>query len=141
MQNKTLFLNSSHAVLEIVVTRKQRNKYKNQIIRGKLALVDLAGRYCNMHTHCCIYSFSLSPNILVLYMYLLCSERANETNSGGQKLRDGANINRSLLALANCINALGKQQKKGLAYVPYRNRYLKVKLVIMQHGTLSSMYT
>lgn len=74
-------------------------------------------------------------------MYLLCSERANETNSGGQKLRDGANINRSLLALANCINALGKQQKKGLAYVPYRNRYLKVKLVIMQHGTLSSMYT
>ena len=26
----------------------------------------------------------------------------------GQKLRDGANINRSLLALANCINALGK---------------------------------
>lgn len=51
-----------------------------------------------------------------------CSERASETNSGGQKLRDGANINRSLLALANCINALGKQQKKGLAYVPYRNR-------------------
>ncbi|KAK4477415.1 hypothetical protein RD792_016636 [Penstemon davidsonii] len=51
-------------------------------------------------------------------------ERASETNSGGQKLRDGANINRSLLALANCINALGKQQKKGLAYVPYRNSKL-----------------
>ncbi|KAK6923210.1 Kinesin motor domain [Dillenia turbinata] len=85
----------SHAVLEIVVNRKQRNKYRNQVIRGKLALVDLAG-----------------------------SERASETNSGGQKLRDGANINRSLLALANCINALGKQQKKGLAYVPYRNSKL-----------------
>jgi hypothetical protein len=53
----------------------------------------------------------------------MCSERASETNNAGQKLRDGANINRSLLALANCINALGKQQKKGLAYVPYRNRY------------------
>lgn len=53
----------------------------------------------------------------------ICSERASETNNAGQKLRDGANINRSLLALANCINALGKQQKKGLAYVPYRNRY------------------
>ncbi|GFP78853.1 kinesin-like protein kif19 [Phtheirospermum japonicum] len=51
-------------------------------------------------------------------------ERASETNNGGQKLRDGANINRSLLALANCINALGKQQKKGLAYVPYRNSKL-----------------
>lgn len=85
----------SHAVLEITVKRKQRNKYKNQVLRGKLALVDLAG-----------------------------SERASETNSGGQKLRDGANINRSLLALANCINALGKQQKKGLAYVPYRNSKL-----------------
>ncbi|KAK4760920.1 hypothetical protein SAY87_005813 [Trapa incisa] len=85
----------SHAVLEITVKRKQKSKYPNQLIRGKLALVDLAG-----------------------------SERASETNSGGQKLRDGANINRSLLALANCINALGKQQKKGLAYVPYRNSKL-----------------
>ncbi|GAB4848840.1 Kinesin-like protein KIN-8B [Ancistrocladus abbreviatus] len=85
----------SHAVLEITVKRKQMNKYCNQILKGKLALVDLAG-----------------------------SERASETNSGGQKLRDGANINRSLLALANCINALGKHQKKGLAYVPYRNSKL-----------------
>ncbi|XP_031255830.1 kinesin-like protein KIN-8B isoform X2 [Pistacia vera] len=85
----------SHAVLEITVKRKQKNKYRYQVMRGKLALVDLAG-----------------------------SERASETNSGGQKLRDGANINRSLLALANCINALGKQQKKGLAYVPYRNSKL-----------------
>ncbi|KAF9608573.1 hypothetical protein IFM89_010005 [Coptis chinensis] len=67
----------SHAVLEIMVKRKQKNQYRNQVIRGKLSLVDLAG-----------------------------SERASETNSGGQKLRDGANINRSLLALANCINAL-----------------------------------
>nr|GMD49687.1 kinesin-like protein KIN-8B [Ipomoea batatas] len=85
----------SHAVLEITVTRKQSNKYPNQVMKGKLALVDLAG-----------------------------SERASETNSVGKKLRDGANINRSLLALANCINALGKQQKKGLAYVPYRNSKL-----------------
>ncbi|XP_058069556.1 kinesin-like protein KIN-8B isoform X2 [Magnolia sinica] len=85
----------SHAVLEITVKRKRRNQYRGQVLRGKLALVDLAG-----------------------------SERASETNSGGQKLRDGANINRSLLALANCINALGKQQKKGLAYVPYRNSKL-----------------
>ncbi|XP_051117910.1 kinesin-like protein KIN-8B [Andrographis paniculata] len=85
----------SHAVLEINVLRKQQKKYPNQVIRGKLAMVDLAG-----------------------------SERASETNSMGQKLRDGANINRSLLALANCINALGKQHKKGLAYVPYRNSKL-----------------
>ncbi|CAA6657620.1 unnamed protein product [Spirodela intermedia] len=85
----------SHAVLEITVKRKQRNNYRTQVLRGKLALVDLAG-----------------------------SERASETQNAGQKLRDGANINRSLLALANCINALGKQHKKGLAYVPYRNSKL-----------------
>ncbi|CAN1184371.1 Kinesin-like protein KIN-8B [Linum perenne] len=85
----------SHAVLEITVKRRQRNKYRDQILKGKLALVDLAG-----------------------------SERASETNNVGHKLRDGGNINRSLLALANCINALGKQQKKGLAYVPYRNSKL-----------------
>uniref|UniRef100_A0A453LWW2 Kinesin-like protein n=3 Tax=Aegilops tauschii subsp. strangulata TaxID=200361 RepID=A0A453LWW2_AEGTS len=85
----------SHAVLEITVRRKQKGKYGSQVLRGKLALVDLAG-----------------------------SERATETNNFGQKLRDGANINRSLLALANCINALGKQNKKGLAYVPYRNSKL-----------------
>ncbi|KAI4985132.1 hypothetical protein ZWY2020_017762 [Hordeum vulgare] len=85
----------SHAVLEITVRRKQKGKYGSQVLRGKLALVDLAG-----------------------------SERATETNNFGQKLRDGANINKSLLALANCINALGKQNKKGLAYVPYRNSKL-----------------
>ncbi|KAL5210172.1 hypothetical protein ABZP36_005795 [Zizania latifolia] len=85
----------SHAVLEITVKRKQKGQYGSQVLRGKLALVDLAG-----------------------------SERASETNNYGQKLRDGANINRSLLALANCINALGKQNKKGLAYVPYRNSKL-----------------
>jgi len=85
----------SHAVMEIIVKRRQRNQYRPHIVKGKLALVDLAG-----------------------------SERASETNNAGQKLRDGANINRSLLALSNCINALGKQQKKGLAYVPYRNSKL-----------------
>jgi hypothetical protein len=49
------------------------------------------------------------------------------------------------LALANCINALGKQQKKGLAYVPYRNRfvtekvYLNVKLQwFLGHSACSS---
>lgn len=60
---------------------------------------------------------------IIVLLYAVSSERASETNSGGQKLRDGANINKSLLALANCINALGKQHKKGLAYVPYRNRH------------------
>ncbi|KAG2429201.1 hypothetical protein HYH02_014133 [Chlamydomonas schloesseri] len=86
----------SHAVLEITVRRTPKNHYKVTQLRGKLSLVDLAG-----------------------------SERAAETNNAGQKLRDGANINRSLLALANCINALGKANAgKAAAYVPYRNSKL-----------------
>ncbi|KIY99366.1 hypothetical protein MNEG_8594 [Monoraphidium neglectum] len=85
----------SHAVLEILVRRVPRDQYRAQALLGKLSLVDLAG-----------------------------SERAAETNNVGQKLRDGANINRSLLALANCINALGKNAKTGAAYVPYRNSKL-----------------
>jgi hypothetical protein len=46
-------------------------------------------------------------------------------NFVASELRDGASINRALLALANCINALDKQNKKGLACIPYRNRYFK----------------
>jgi len=43
---------------------------------------------------------------------------------------EGAKINRSLLALANCINALGDKNKKGF-FVPYRvNLSLKIGLQI-----------
>mmetsp|Transcript_68250 Transcript_68250/g.215896 ORF Transcript_68250/g.215896 Transcript_68250/m.215896 type:complete len:454 (-) Transcript_68250:46-1407(-) len=85
----------SHAVLEIVVNRSDRNHYSKQVYTGKMALVDLAG-----------------------------AERASETNNRGNQLRDGANINRSLLALANCINALGKRKRKGFVFVPFRNSKL-----------------
>jgi hypothetical protein len=57
---------------------------------GKLSLVDLAG-----------------------------SERAAATQNRGARLMEGANINRSLLALGNCINALGEKGNKG-HFVPYR---------------------
>ena len=85
----------SHAVLEIAVRRSDKNHYQKNVYTAKLALVDLAG-----------------------------AERAHETNNAGQQLRDGANINRSLLALANCINALGKRKKKGFVFVPFRNSKL-----------------
>ena len=90
----------SHAVLEISVkrwARRAKGKEK-QVLCGKLSLVDLAG-----------------------------SERASDTLNSGQKLRDGANINKSLLALANCINALGRHSSskvKGRMYIPYRNSKL-----------------
>ncbi|DBB11583.1 hypothetical protein WJX82_010561 [Trebouxia sp. C0006] len=85
----------SHAILEVTVCRSDKNHYRKQVYTGKLSLVDLAG-----------------------------SERASETNNVGRQLKDGANINRSLLALAECINALGKARKKGLVFVPFRNSKL-----------------
>ena len=51
------------------------------------------------------------------------SERGTVTENRGLRLREGAKINRSLLALANCINALGDQTKKGI-FVPYRDSKL-----------------
>lgn len=72
-------------MLEILCTRSDRNCTATQVFQGKLALVDLAG-----------------------------AERAHETNNAGRQLRDGANINKSLLALANCINALGKRKVSGI---------------------------
>eukprot|EP00741_Cyanophora_paradoxa_P008425 tig00001310_g8152.t1 len=65
-----------------------------QVRIGKLSLIDLAG-----------------------------SERAAVTQNRGQRMVEGANINRSLLALGNCINALGDRQNKG-SFVPYRDSKL-----------------
>lgn len=68
-----------------------------------------------------------------------------QTNNAGMKLRDGANINCSLLALANCINALGKNKMGAAAYVPYRNSKLTrcgarplLAFVVCLHAVLSS---
>jgi len=46
------------------------------------------------------------------------SERAKRTGAEGERLREGININRSLLALGNVISAL-TEEKRG--HVPYRD--------------------
>lgn len=54
-------------------------------------------------------SATLNPNVRVAKMSLIDlagSERASATNAKGARLREGANINRSLLALGNVINTL-----------------------------------
>ena len=85
----------SHAVLQVVVESKDRaSGIVANIKVGKLSLVDLAG-----------------------------SERAANTKNVGARLVEGANINRSLLALGNCINALGEKGNKG-NFVPYRDSKL-----------------
>ena len=42
------------------------------------------------------------------------------TGNKGARFREGSNINKSLLALGNCINALADGSK----YIPYRNSKL-----------------
>jgi len=41
------------------------------------------------------------------------SERASASDNRGARMREGANINRSLLALGNCINTLSDNRKSG----------------------------
>ncbi|KAM8988541.1 kinesin-like protein KIF18B [Ara ararauna] len=51
------------------------------------------------------------------------SERASVANTRGERLREGANINRSLLALINVINALADAKSKK-SHIPYRDSKL-----------------
>ena len=62
------------------------------------------------------------------------SEKASVAHSrGGARLREGANINKSLLALGNVINSLAEGSK----YIPYRNskltRMLKASSLQLLH--------
>jgi kinesin family member 1 len=55
------------------------------------------------------------------------SERANSTGATGQRLKEGANINKSLTTLGKVISALAsasdhkKGKKKGEDFIPYRD--------------------
>lgn len=51
------------------------------------------------------------------------SERAAVSDNRGIRMVEGSKINRSLLALGNCINILSDARKQG-AYVPYRDSKL-----------------
>ncbi|XP_027137098.1 kinesin-like protein KIF18A isoform X2 [Larimichthys crocea] len=69
---------------------------------------------------------SLNPNVCIAKMSLIDlagSERASTTNAKGARLREGANINRSLLALGNVINALADPKSKK-THIPYRDSKL-----------------
>ena len=87
----------SHAILQIMVSYKDKASGVNYEIKyGKLNLIDLAG-----------------------------SERASMTKNKGVRLFEGANINKSLLTLGNCINALCEANEKGIkTYIPYRDSKL-----------------
>nr|KAF6456659.1 kinesin family member 19 [Rousettus aegyptiacus] len=84
----------SHAVLQVAVRQRSRVKSVLQEVRqGRLFMIDLAG-----------------------------SERASQTQNRGQRMKEGAHINRSLLALGNCINALS--DKSSNKYINFRDSKL-----------------
>lgn len=84
----------SHAVLQINISKKKRSvDLVEEHTYATLSIIDLAG-----------------------------SERAAATKNRGQRLNEGANINKSLLALGNCINALCDPRKS--KHIPYRDSKL-----------------
>ncbi|XP_027728425.1 kinesin-like protein KIF18B [Vombatus ursinus] len=85
----------SHAVFQIYVKQQDCVPGLTQTLQvAKMSLIDLAG-----------------------------SERASNTHATGERLREGANINRSLLALINVLNALA-DAKGRKSHVPYRDSKL-----------------
>ena len=60
------------------------------------------------------------------FVDLAGSERAKRTGATGQRLREGININKGLLALGNVISLLGdvSRQSEKTLHVPYRNSKL-----------------
>ncbi|KAG9019688.1 kinesin-like protein Klp5 [Tulasnella sp. 427] len=85
----------SHAVLQINVAQTPRTaSTTEERTMATLSIIDLAG-----------------------------SERASATKNMGERMLEGANINKSLLALGNCINALCESGNR-TRHVPYRNSKL-----------------
>ncbi|CAK9223239.1 unnamed protein product [Sphagnum troendelagicum] len=81
----------SHAILQVVAEYKVPQETGMVVRAGKLSLIDLAG-----------------------------SERALATDQRTLRSVEGASINRSLLALSSCINALCEGKK----HIPFRNSKL-----------------
>ncbi|XP_075421719.1 kinesin-like protein KIF19 isoform X3 [Ascaphus truei] len=86
----------SHAVVEVTVKQKSRVKSISAEVRvGRLFMIDLAG-----------------------------SERASQTQTHGKRMKEGAHINRSLLALGNCITALSEKGGNRSHHVNFRDSKL-----------------
>lgn len=94
----------SHAVFQAFLKRRDFSSSQEMSIQlSKMSLIDLAG-----------------------------SERASvayRDNREKSVQREGSNINKSLLALGNCINALAQRDpKKKASHIPYRNSKLTLLL-------------
>lgn len=85
----------SHAVFQIYLRQQDKTASINQNVHiAKMSLIDLAG-----------------------------SERASISGTKGTRFVEGTNINKSLLALGNVINALADTKRRN-QHIPYRNSKL-----------------
>ena len=91
----------SHAVLQLRVEWPS--------MTGKLSLIDLAGSERASKTGVMAKGKSLQQG---------------GTHNNSKRLNEGANINKSLLALANCINALTGEADGKRSHIPYRDSKL-----------------
>lgn len=102
-------LSRSHAVLQINVVQRDRTADVSQEHTfATLSIIDLAGL-----------------------------ERAAATKNRGARLIEGANINRLLLALGNCINALCDPRRRN--HVPYRDLKLTRLLKFLLGGNCKTV--
>ena len=86
----------SHSIFRMVVESRSRNADDDSAIRvSTLSLVDLAG-----------------------------SERIAKTGAEGQRMKEGAAINKSLLTLGTVINKLSEGSAGGGGHIPYRDSKL-----------------
>lgn len=104
----------SHAVLQVSVKQQNRVRSTTQEVRiGRLFMIDLAG-----------------------------SERAANTHNRGKRMVEGAHINRSLLALGNCINALSKWIICGTCIcLKGKNTFFLFILIIYETKNIKHMHT
>jgi hypothetical protein len=101
--NMNMESSRSHSIFMVKVEQKDMDKESNAF-RSIVNLVDLAG-----------------------------SERADSTGATGDRLKEGAAINKSLSALGNVINALADPKKRA-AFIPYRDSKLTRILQVLLPG-------
>jgi hypothetical protein len=83
-------------------------------------------------------------NVLDSLVDLAGSERANSTGATGQRLKEGANINKSLTTLGKVISSLAlasqdvgkKKRGKMDEFVPYRDSVCALSFATVRKGEL-----
>lgn len=104
----------SHTIFTITLKQRTRNGKEERVIKSSLSIVDLAG-----------------------------SERTSRTNNSGQRLREAAKINTSLMNLGRCLEILRRNQQvpqDGQGNALGANRYKKKQIVPFRQSRLTRLF-